>query len=66
MMEEEVYVIRKEGFQEILGVKVHEKGLITLIRFSTERELSLQLKINIKTSFTQINSFFLLFLLKST
>ena len=40
MMEEEVCVICKEGFQEIPAVKVHGKGLKTLIYFSTERELN--------------------------
>ena len=38
MMEEEVCVLCKEGFQKIPAVKVHEQGLKTLIRFSTERE----------------------------
>ena len=36
----EVCVICKEGFQEISAVKVHEKRLKTLIRFSTEREFN--------------------------
>ena len=40
MIEEEVCLIRKEGFQEIPAVKVHEKGLKTLIRFSIERGLN--------------------------
>ena len=39
-MQVEVCVICKEGFQEILAVKVHEKGLKTLIRFSTKRKLN--------------------------
>ena len=39
MMEEEVCVICKEGFQEIPAAKVHEKGKKALISFSTEREL---------------------------